>query len=442
MLFPNINKYILASVVSIGLLFVLCLYSLSIYIKQKENFNWVQHTYEVINETESLMYGLLGAESQVRAFIITNDKSNLPNFDNSLINAEEALDTLLQLTHDNSIQQKKLNVLKNLIEDRKSLFFENIVHRKNRPEDEFFKEVTIKGDNKMEAIKQLVASIKNEELGLLKERKEYNEKLSSELFWLTIVLSLLSLVTGAFAIFYTSRDINYRQKNEEELKSLNKNKNKFFSIISHDLKGPAGGIMKLSEFLLNDKFEKDHKEIALRLSIAAGNHYKLLDNLLTWSRSQMGKLELYPIVLDINKMVADSITSIVALANEKAIEITNQIPQGIQAWGDYNMIETVIRNLLQNAVKFTPHNGKITISSKDLGKFIELSIGISEEYLNRLFRIESTFSLRGTDDEEGTGMGLLLCKEFVEKNGGKIMAVSKEGKGATFSFILPKTPLI
>ena len=278
---------------------------------------------------------------------------------------------------------------------------------------------------------------------LLGERKMHNEILSTQLFQLTILLSILSLVIGGIAAFYISKDVRYRKKNEEELKNLNKNKNRFFSIISHDLKGPAGGIMKLSEFLLNDKFEKDHKEIAKRLNVAAGNHYKLLDDLLTWSRSQMGTLQINPTKLDINELVLGSIKSINPLAKEKEIEVIDRAQSNLNAWADYNMVQTVLRNLLQNAIKFTPQNGKITISTKDQGKFIEVSIadtgvGMSKEYLTKLFKIESAFSLKGTNDEEGTGMGLLLCKEFIEKNGGNIKALSIEGKGATFSFTLPK----
>ncbi len=418
------------------------------YIKQRESFNWIQHTYEVLDKTESLMYGLVSAESNVRAYIITNDRTNLGGFRSSFDYAEKALANLLHLTSDNRSQQKRLYLLKGLLEERKSLFYENILYRKEKLEDEleFYKEVTIKGNKKMTDIKQIVDSAENEEMKLLRERKMYNETLSVHLFQLTIALSVLSLIIGIIAVFYISKDIRYRRKNENSLKNLDRNKNKFFSIISHDLKGPAGGILKLSEFLLNDNLANDHKEIAKRLNIAAKNHYNLLDNLLTWSRSQMGKLDVNPAILDINKMVSSTVTSVMNLANEKAIEITSLVSPDLLAWGDYNMVQTVTRNLLQNAIKFTPHNGKITVSARDIGKYIEISVadtgvGISKEYLNRLFKIESTFTLKGTDDEEGTGMGLLLCKEFVEKNDGSIRAESEVGEGTTFIFTIPKPVL-
>src|SRR6185437_8724443 len=266
-----------------------------------------------------------------------------------------------------------------------------------------------------------------------------NELVSLQLFRVTLLFILFSLSIGIAAIFYIGKDIKYRKKTEEDLKSLDKNKNKFFSIISHDLKGPAGGILKLSEFLLNDAFVKDHKEIAARLNLSAKNHFALLENLLSWSRSQMGKQEIKKEVIDINKMVLTATAGVSYLANEKEIDISSNLTSPTQAWGDYNMALTVLRNLLQNAIKFTPHHGKVTISTRDTGKFIEMSvadtgIGMAKEYLNKLFKIESTFTLKGTDDEEGTGMGLLLCKEFVEKNGGTIKASSVPGDGAIFTF--------
>jgi signal transduction histidine kinase len=178
------------------------------------------------------------------------------------------------------------------------------------------------------------------------------------------------------------------------------------------------------------------------LNEAARNLYKLLENLLEWAQVQKGAIDFNPKDSDLSKMVSQSIETIYQRALQKRIEIINEIDKTQKVYADEKMIGTVLRNLLSNAVKFTRKDGKTIIKSgqSDDGK-IEVSVedngvGISEKNIKRLFKIEEKVSSQGTDGESSTGLGLLLCKEFIERNGGKIWVESEEGKGSTFYFTL------
>ncbi len=238
------------------------------------------------------------------------------------------------------------------------------------------------------------------------------------------------------------------KKNNKELIKLNAEKDKFFSIIAHDLKSPFNGFLNLTE-LMSDTSEKfspeEYAENSKSLNEAARNLYKLLENLLEWAQLQKGSINFTPKDSDLSKMVSQSIETIYQRALQKRIEIINEIDDTQKVYVDEKMIDTVLRNLLSNAVKFTRKDGKTIIKSESLdGDKIEVSVedngvGISEKNVKRLFKIEEKVSSQGTDGESSTGLGLLLCKEFIERNGGKIWVESEEGKGSKFKFTLQKS---
>jgi signal transduction histidine kinase len=234
----------------------------------------------------------------------------------------------------------------------------------------------------------------------------------------------------------------------DELNDLNSTKDRFFSIIAHDLKGPVGNLKQLSDILLNDidMLEKDElKEFTEHISVSAKSTMALLENLLEWSRMQLGKVTYEPQHFQLN-MIVNQVTGLLSVsALNKQIDLKSDIDNSIWVIADINMINTVIRNLTSNSIKFTPENGKIDIKAVNQGKFIEISVndngvGISEENKKRLFKIEENFTTKGTSNEKGTGLGLILCQEFVEKNGGRIWVESELGKGTSFIFILPAVP--
>ena len=235
------------------------------------------------------------------------------------------------------------------------------------------------------------------------------------------------------------------EESNRELLVLNSTKDRFFSIIAHDLRNPFHAVSGFSEILLRDykKLPPEKVERFLTLinksSVNGGN---LLENLLQWSRAQTGKISFEPIQLHLIGIVNNVVDLLEGEAQRKNIEIVQAIELEMMAFVDENMLKTILRNLISNAIKFTPEKGTITIKALEKFPLIEISIidtgvGISSQQMQLLFNVETNISTKGTASESGTGLGLILCKEFVEKNGGKIWVESEVGKGSEFKFTLP-----
>ncbi|HCY75120.1 MAG TPA: hypothetical protein DHV28_04310 [Ignavibacteriales bacterium] len=272
---------------------------------------------------------------------------------------------------------------------------------------------------------------------------------------ITLLTSKIPMVNSAketIGILGTYIDISDRKRAEEEIKKsheelvkLNAQKDKFFSIIAHDLKSPFNGLVNLTALMADtaENFSLDEfVEYSKMLNKTAGNIYTLLDNLLEWSQIQKGSISFNPKIYDLLSMVSQSIETIYQDALNKRITIINEINYPQNVYADEKSISTVIRNLLTNAVKFTRMDGKVVVKSRRIDEdTLQVSIqdngvGISDEDVKKLFRIEEKVSSLGTEGEPSTGLGLLLCKEFVEMHGQKIWVESEKNKGSTFSFTL------
>jgi len=232
---------------------------------------------------------------------------------------------------------------------------------------------------------------------------------------------------------------------QKQLEKINKSKDRLFSIISHDLKNPFNTILNFSHLLLrNYKQPIPDKayDFIRRIHKSARCGYTLLENLLQWSRFQTGTIDLVLDTLNMNLLVEQNILLLTENANAKHISLINKLENHVSVLADENMISTVIRNLLSNAIKFTPVNGTITISKELRGNDVVLSIsdtgvGMNPQEVKNLFELETNFSKPGTDLEQGSGLGLVICREFIRLNSGKIWAESEEGTGSTFSFCIP-----
>lgn len=242
-------------------------------------------------------------------------------------------------------------------------------------------------------------------------------------------------------------DILFRdiKKKEEALIEANITKDKFFSIIAHDLKNPFSTLLGFSGLLSQDydKFDDNTKKEVIKDIHQNSEHmYDLLENLLSWSIMQTDGMECKAQSINLPALVDESIALLRAGADDKGIKLFSTIDEGARVSADVNMTNTVVRNLLSNAIKFTGEGGEVEISSRGKGNFQEITVsdsgvGISTEDLGKLFMLDVKHSSYGTKNEMGTGLGLLLCKEFVEKNGGAIRAESEPGKGSRFIFTLP-----
>lgn len=235
------------------------------------------------------------------------------------------------------------------------------------------------------------------------------------------------------------------QDSEKNLIEINSTKDKFFSIISHDLRNPFAAIVSFSRILKRDienlTVEELH-ELALELDKSVLKINNLLENLLQWSRTQTGKIKYQPEYIAIHEIVKENLNLFKNNAREKRITLIDRVDDNTPVWADPNMTDTVIRNLLSNALKYTNEGGRIVINSefRDHKVFISVEdngVGMSEVNKNKIFRVDTLHSTYGTMDEKGSGLGLLLCKEFVEKQGGEITFESELNKGSTFTFSLP-----
>ena len=261
-----------------------------------------------------------------------------------------------------------------------------------------------------------------------------------------ILIAIIIVGTLIIITFLLYSRYKLKSKTSNQLAELNATKDKFFSIISHDLKTPVASFNTLSS-LINDYYNKlsdsEKLEQIKLLKESSGNILKLLDNLLMWSRIQSGKIMHHPEMINLNEMINSEIELIKPTAKNKSINIVFAPTQNYDAFADYEMISVVIRNLLSNAVKFIEENGEIKIEISDLNEYFELAIidngiGIDENDFDKLFKIDIKHSTRGTGNEKGTGLGLNLCKEFVELNGGEIWIYSKVNYGTEARFTVLK----
>lgn len=288
----------------------------------------------------------------------------------------------------------------------------------------------------------------------MQEKKLIQEKNVQRMF---LLLFIIILGIFLFVLVYSRLRLQKKnveivnQKNEElskinkQLDEANNTKDKFFSIIAHDLKNPIGAIKGTSEMLDSDydMFSDDEKKETInQIFNAAYSLQNLLDSLLTWSRSQRGMIEFQPVIFNLNWLVESVISLLESNANLKNIKIHNELNDSIDINGDTNMINTIIRNLLSNAIKFTPEGGNVTIRARkdNIKTSIEVEdtgIGISKENIARLFKFSTTYSTDGTNSEKGTGLGLVLVKEFIDKHNGTIDIESELGKGTKFIIEIP-----
>ncbi|MES2388489.1 MAG: ATP-binding protein [Bacteroidota bacterium] len=240
-------------------------------------------------------------------------------------------------------------------------------------------------------------------------------------------------------------DIDDRKRLEIELKQINKTKDRFFSIIAHDLRNPLSAIIALTELASNPTFNNSPEKLTeyMRyLNHSAKNVNKLLDNLMQWARLQMNEYEIKAGIFEIKKLAEFNMELFEPVAREKGISLKMNLETGARFKGDKDMADTVLRNLISNAVKFTGSGGSITVNCQTEGAFLKVSVidtgtGMPAPVLETLFDLDTRNSVKGTSGETGTGFGLKLCREMCEKNGGTIYAESTLGKGSTFHFTLP-----
>lgn len=316
--------------------------------------------------------------------------------------------------------------------------------------DSIYNKHSIEKIAELTVIYDLEAKEKELKIKDLEIKNEQTLKIFFSIFIIIVLIILLIFLLKNKKLKNTTNLLNEKNleiaKKSKDLEQAIKTRDKFFSIISHDLRSPFFGIKSMTE-ILSDPNEvvtnEERIEYTSKLNKSIKDVYNLIENLIEWSKIQTNRLEHHPVNYDLHDDL-DSILNLVSInADHKKIKIFNKLKSPLEVFADQQMIHSVLLNLISNAIKFTKENGLIEIYSieeidhhkicvKDNG------IGMSDEVKSKIFNIESKFSTRGTNNETGTGLGLLLCKELVEKNGGVLSFESKENEGTTFCFTVPK----
>jgi len=391
------------------------------------------------NEGVNFLYKSLQIGKEIKNLeLIKNAYYELFNYYNLSQNAEKALENYINYTIINDSINTKLNSQR-LIEIQMNFELEESNNQINKIEDE---------------ITELNAEKKIRELELRKQKNVRNS---------LIIIVLVTLFSASIISvqFYNKRKTNLLLKDkiqevntfniklkesEENLKILNATKDKFFSIIAHDLRNPFNALHGLTRHLIDnfDSFNKEEiKPFVEIIYNSADDQLELLENLLYWSRTQRGKIQFNPKEIDLNEIITKNFDLLKMSAERKQINLVNEIKQKHIIFADFDMIMAIMRNLISNAIKFSHENSFISIKASNNTNSTEISvldngIGISSENINRLFRIDIHHTTAGTSDEQGSGLGLILCKEFVETHKGEIWVESELNKGSIFKFTIPK----
>jgi signal transduction histidine kinase len=414
--------------------------------KYSDGIDAINESIKINNDDTNLLNGynklVLGKANYLMALDEKNPETKKKLLNNSILHLDISLNIFKKFESNIDVQEcysYLFKVYKELGNYTKALeYYEKFNELKNK---NFSEESKTKITN-LESQRELDLKDKKIEIQNLKIKSE-----ARKVYLLYTVTVAILLLLGLFFWLYLSKRKTNLQLNEknEEISSINKQKDKFFSIIAHDLRGPFNGFLGLTELLAEDIDDMDKEDIqfaATNMRSSAVNLNRLLENLLEWSRMEQGLIPFNPQDNNLLEIVNECVVTLKATSDKKEIKILSDIPKVVKVYADNNILHAVIRNVLSNAIKFTPKGGLITIKGIDDEKKTTISIkdsgiGMDSKILENLFQLDVKTNRKGTDDEPSTGLGLILCKEFIEKHGGKIWVQSEENMGSTFYFTFP-----
>ncbi len=353
---------------------------------------------------------------------------------NKIANLENAQDIIFEQFRELELQRLSIDKEQKKLEEASEKF-------RGRTIDLFGKLVDLKKAKK-------TISQQNEKLGKQQKEIENHQKLlekSNHKFrerTIELFGKMIDLKKAKKTISIQKEEIEVHR---EKLKALNASKDKFFSIIAHDLRNPIAGFLNLTEVLSNNFevfSENESKEFIDVMNQASKQLYNLLENLLQWSGAQTGSISFNPKTVLVKSMFENTIDNLMINIENKKIKVNIKVDDETVVFADEDMITTVIRNLLSNAIKFSHSGESISIRCVNEDDFVKISVvdngvGINKNDQEKLFTIDQQITTQGTSEEKGSGLGLILCKEFIEKNNGKIWVDSEINKGSSFNFTLP-----
>ncbi|MEN8120664.1 MAG: ATP-binding protein [Bacteroidota bacterium] len=410
--------------------------NLKIHLKQQELFSNIALTF---NQQKPFANKVNEVLHVVGKFVNADRVSLYENF---------AKNTKTQLTYEwcNKNVSAKLNKLPSISFDKhhplyKRILKDKILNLKNITESEYFESLKVFVDFKVKSMLLIPIFLHKNHMGFISF-----EKCNKTRNWNENETNLLSTFGNIISTAFERKTIEEKRlRSEQKLKIANATKNRFLSIITRDLQTPFSDLKSLSSLLADsyDKWDNQKRKIFIDSILNSSSQgYNLLNNLIVWSKIQSKQISFNPESIDIKSVIGQTIEKLQSRADRKEIKISGIPENQIFVCADYYMLNTVFHNLVNNAIKFTKFKGSITIILKTLKKNLEVSIcdtgvGIKKEDLNKLFRIDIDQTTFGPPEEKGTGLGLIICKEYVKKNGGKIWLESEFKKGSEFKFTVP-----
>ncbi|MFN6946922.1 MAG: ATP-binding protein [Cytophagaceae bacterium] len=440
------NKLIITYGLSIVNLVVIVLFTLLVTNHRYNKLYYEENVFSLIHNLENLILDLTKSETDVKNYIITSDNSYIQHYQRHKDVLYKKISQIDSLIDDNDqVQFSKIEHLNELIDARLFLLDHAIEIRENgRVEDASYFLESFNDKVYMEKISEIKTDIIQIQKELIRDEKERIEDSLQYREYILLSASMASLIISLIALGTIVRDLRIRMLNEKKLIKINQDKDRFFSIISHDLKGPASNLIALCDIVKNEELSPEEKENLLKMiENASRQNYNLLISLLDWAKMQMGEISFNPKIINLIDLVNENISLYFEVAQTKGIKLLNEVPQKVFVYADMNMVNTVFRNTINNAIKYTSNGGfvKISVSERDkefVVKIKDSGIGMNKETLDKLFKLGFQRSMKGTNGEEGTGLGLLLCEEFIKKCHGHIRVESEKGKGTTVYFSLPK----
>jgi len=435
------SKRLIFFLLSVFALLSSILFALVQVQKLQSTLTWVRHTSNVIIKLESITLNISESESLVFGYMMSKDNSFLNRYNETKDIIDEEFEYIENTLSTNPVQTDNFKEFKKLV--RKKLNLQNEAIALKQQNDLTIEQIILRfnlGRDYLEQIKRLKQIMETEEAKILdNKQKSSNEDIKKTIYGVLISF-IISCIIGLYLLIFILKDIRNEKKIKENLIEINENKNKFFSIISHDLKGPVSNILKLSELAGETRDQEEIKKINEMIELSSRKVHVLLNDLLNWSSIQMNAINVAPQKVPLHELVDDTINLLNDVAINKNIRLINETEQSAIIWADYEMLSTIIRNLISNGIKFTNPNGYVKVSSRHQNSTIEIyvtdnGVGMSPEVKNKLFKKDFSFSKAGTANEKGSGMGLKISKDFIERNGGSISVESEEGKGTSFKIV-------
>lgn len=411
--------------------------------KLESNIKSIDRTNDLIISLENLVLNLSESESFTLGYLLTNNNFFVERNNISMQLIKGDLDLIEKLTNVEFKENAKYVRIRELTTEKISIQNKTISLKdsNNLSNERMISNFNL-GRLYLEEIKRIKGEIESEETLVLTKREELSGQNITYAIYGILFSFFVAFGIGIFVVLYLLKHIKMEETMKKGLEEINENKNRFFSIISHDLRGPVNNILALSGILQEEGSESKKKQMITMIDTSIKKLNHLLNNLLQWASIQMSSSsKIFPELVYPVELVKDNFEIFIPIASGKNITLVNKIPQEATIWADRNMINTVFRNLISNAIKYTRRNGEVVISSILTGYFLEISVkdngvGMSEDVVSNLFKKSTKHSTPGTENEMGSGLGLQICKEFVEKNGGEISAESKINHGTVFNFKL------